>query len=88
MADLLARPAIGGGARTSALVLYVAPNAESCTDLARRALADTSCAHGVSTWNGILAARLLAAQPGQAITAITNLARALSERPVPRAWSV
>ena len=86
--DLLERASIAGGAATSALVLFVAPDAEYVVDRARLALADAKCEHGVSAWNGLLTARLLAAEPASAIAAVGSLAVALTARPMPRVWSI
>ena len=60
IARLLDRPAVGGGARALATVIYVAPDAESRLEQARDLLAASACVAGASAWNGLLAVRFLA----------------------------
>jgi urease accessory protein len=57
---LLDRPALGGGARAVATLLYVAPDAERRLEEARSLLAAATGTVGASTWNGLLAVRFLA----------------------------
>ena len=60
VAALLERPAIAGGARALATLLYMAPDAESRLDEARSLLVGNICIAGASAWNGLLAVRFLA----------------------------
>jgi urease accessory protein len=83
----LAGAATGNGARALATVILVAPDAESAIDRARAALLDNAGEAGVSAWNGMLVARLLA-PVGQALRAdITRLIETLRGRPMPRVWN-
>jgi urease accessory protein len=56
---LLDRPAVAGGARALATLLYVAPDAEARLDEARSLLEGGACMAGASAWNGLLAVRFL-----------------------------
>jgi urease accessory protein len=60
VAALLDRPAIAGGARALATLLYVAPDAEARLDQARSLLEASMGMAGASAWNGLLAVRFLA----------------------------
>src|SRR5581483_2534502 len=60
IAAQLARPAVARGARAVATVFHVAPNAEAALDRVRTALEQQLVEAGVSTWNGLLLARILA----------------------------
>jgi urease accessory protein len=88
MVEVLARPAVGGAMRTSAVVVHIAPDAEDRIHEARIALEGVPCDHGVSAWNGLLVARCLAARPADAIAAVSALARVLARRELPRVWSI
>lgn len=88
MSQVLDRPAIGGGARSSAIVLLVAPDAADRLEAARAALAMAPCEAGVSGWNGLLCARLLGQRPADVIAGVAGLARALAGRAMPRVWSI
>jgi urease accessory protein len=82
----MAGGATGGGAAAFATVVLVAPMAERMLDLARAALAVTSVEGGVSAWNGLLVARMIAAG-GQALRAgLIPLVEALRGAPMPRVW--
>lgn len=59
IAALLDRPAIAGGARALASLLYVSPDAENRLDEARSLLEGSLCLVGASAWNGLLAVRFL-----------------------------
>jgi urease accessory protein len=59
VADLLDRPAIAGGARALATMLYVAADAESRLGEARSLLEGSICQAGASAWNGLLVIRFL-----------------------------
>jgi urease accessory protein len=84
--DLLARPAVAGGATAWASFVHVAPDAVSRLDEARDALSGAECACGASAWNGLLAVRFQAATIGTLRrTATAFLARFLG-RPLPRVW--
>ncbi len=83
----LQRAPIAGGARAMATLVHVAPDAEAALDGVRAALADTVGEAGVSAWNGMLVARILAADAAvsrRAVIAALQVLRA--PRPLPRVW--
>jgi urease accessory protein len=83
----LAGTTTGNGARALATVVLVAPDAESAIDHARAALLEKCSETGVSAWNGMLVARLIAPD-GQALSAdVTRLIETLRGRPMPRVWN-
>lgn len=87
LAETLARPAVAGGGRAAALVLLVAANASEMVDPLRRVLESELCETGVSAWDGLLAARVLARRPGDLIAIMARAIPVLSGRPVPRVWA-
>ena len=84
---LLDRPALGGGARASATVVLVSPEAEQAIDAARLALASTDVTAGASAWNGLLVARATSPSPERLRAAIVALLASLRGRALPRLWS-
>ncbi|HWB47042.1 MAG TPA: urease accessory protein UreD [Hyphomicrobiaceae bacterium] len=86
IARILEHAATLAGARATATIVYVAPDAEARIDEARTALADTAGAGGVSAWNGMLFARVAAADSQILGKDIRCLAEMLSGRPLPRLW--
>jgi len=82
----LARTAIAAGARAVATLVFVAPDAEARLDTVREALADVAeC--GVSAWNGMLIARILAADGAPARRGVVAALAVLRDgRPLPRVW--
>lgn len=86
IAGLLDRPAIGGGARASALLISVAPDAADGLAELRECLAGAHSICGTSTWNGMLTARFLAADPAAVRRDLALAARTLARRPMPRVW--
>lgn len=86
IAQHLMRPAIGGGARALATLLYVAEDAETRLDEARVLLAASPISGGASAWRGFLAVRFLAPEIGQLRTAATGFMGAFTRRPMPRVW--
>ena len=84
---ILAGRATGNGARALATIVLVAPKAESAIDRARAALIESAGETGVSAWNGMLVARLIAGD-GQALRAdVIRLIETLRGRPMPRVWN-
>jgi urease accessory protein len=82
---VLERSATAGGARAVATLIYVAPDAEAQLDAVRDALPESDC--GVTAWNGILIARILAADGAAArrgMVAVLPVLRGV--RPLPRVW--
>lgn len=85
---LMDRPAIGGGARAMAVLLYAAPDAPARLDAAREALAGASGRAAASAWNGLLAARFLAPDGHTLKADVTALLATLRDgRPLPRVWT-
>lgn len=85
-AALLARPAIGAGARALATLVYVAPDAPARLEDCRAALADADCEWGVSALDGFLVARLVSPSPEKMRLAILRLFSCLLGRAAPRVW--
>lgn len=85
IAALLARPAVARGARAVATLFHVAPDVEAAVAPVRAALATAEA--GVSDWNGLLLARILAPD-GAALRAATiaALSAIRGARPLPRVW--
>ncbi len=84
---VLQRRPVAGNARAIATVLHVAPDAEHRLDGVRTALADAEGEHGVSAWDGMLVARLLAANAASLRRAVVAALHALRDaRPLPRVW--
>ena len=85
VAAALARPAVGGGARVVATMVYVAPDAAARLDAVRAALEPAEA--GASVWNGMLVARILGADSASVrgtVVAALNVLR--DNRPLPRVW--
>ncbi len=81
---LLARPAVLGGCRATATLLYVAADAEALLDRARAAISE---AGGVSAWSGKLVARLAASDGFALRRTITALAAILlGGAELPKVW--
>ena len=82
-AALLARPAIAAGARAAGVLVHVAPDAEARLDTMRESVPD--CA--ASAWNGMLIARMLAADGAGLLRSMTaGLAVLRDGRKPPRVW--
>lgn len=82
----LDRPACGAGARATALLVYMAPDAEAQLEPMRESLASATCGAGASAWNGVLVVRLLSPSPAALRAAIVPLLEILRGRPAPRVW--
>jgi urease accessory protein len=82
---VLERTPIAGGARAVATLVHVAPEAEARLDQVRAVLQQPDC--GVSAWNGMLVARILAndgASARRSVVAALSVLR--GGRPMPRVW--
>ena len=89
ISDLLARPAIGGGARACATLLDVSDSAETRLDEARTRLAAwdrTGIEAAASAWNGNLVIRALAEGVGPLREFIAGLVAGYRGLPMPRVW--
>ena len=86
VADLLARKAVGAGAAAVATLIHVAQHAERELDTMRSALAGHEA--GASAWDGMLIARIVAAN-GACLRAavVAGLGVLRAGRPLPRVWS-
>jgi len=84
---LLAKAAVANGASCIATTLHVAPDADSRCDAARAALEDPEIEAGASTFDGMLIARMLAADSFALRRAIVNLLHAIGSPP-PRAFTL
>jgi urease accessory protein len=83
IAATLQRPAIADGARTVATIVHVAPDAEGARDAVRTA--SPQC--GASAWDGMLMARVLAADGASLRSAVIAVLKVLREgRALPRVW--
>ncbi len=85
---LMARTAIGGGARALATILDVSPGAEARIDEARALLGalPDSVEAGASAWNGHLAVRMLAPTVAPLREGAARFLAAWRGRPMPRVW--
>jgi len=86
---LLRRPAIGKGAQALATMVYVAPDAGAKLDAVRQALlpAEPSTEAAASVWNGMLIARILAADGASVRRTVVGALGVLRDaRPLPRVW--
>jgi len=88
LGETLDRLAVGGSARASVLLLFLAAGAADRVDPLRRALECDACETGVSAWNGLLVARALARRPGDLIAALGRAIPVLSGRALPRVWAM
>jgi urease accessory protein len=85
---LLTRAAIAGGARATAFILYVAPDAEARLEAVRGLLAEARSDAGASAWDGMLVVRLLAPAAQGLRADLTRVVEHLAERTVPRVWKM
>lgn len=86
LSGLLDRPALGGGARATASVIVLAPDAESRLDTARTLMVREGVAAGASAWDGKLVIRMLAVDPAPLRAAMGVLIAGLTGRDLPRFW--
>ena len=84
---LLDRPALGGGARASATLIMMSPEAEGLLAPAREILAAAAVAGGASAWGGRLVARATSPSPARLRVAVVALLSGLRGRAPPRLWA-
>lgn len=83
----LAGGAMANGAAAMATLVLAAPDADKQIETARAAAAEAAGEVGVSAWNGILTARLIAPD-GQTLRAdLARLIMALRQANMPRVWN-
>ena len=87
IAARLDRPTVAGGARSTALIVVVATDAEDLRDRVRDALADCRADHGVSAWNGLLVVRALASGLDAVHDVVKRVVGIATGSGVPRAWA-
>jgi len=87
LSELLARPAIGNGARAAATAALISPQAEDRLDAARAAFAGARSECGASAWNGMLVARFLAKDPAFLRADLVRFLLALGTGGLPRLWA-
>lgn len=88
IAGLLARGAVGEGARAMATCLFVSPDAEAMCEPARAALSEASCSCGVTAFDGMLLARFIGRDPQALRTDLVRFLERLRGAPVPRSWKI
>jgi urease accessory protein len=86
VANLLDRPAIAGGARALATMLYVAPDAEARLDEVRSLLEGSVCQTGASAWNGLLAVRFLGQDGAELRRDAAGFLKGFRGCALPRVW--
>ncbi|MDX2265526.1 MAG: urease accessory protein UreD [Hyphomicrobiales bacterium] len=86
--NLLARKAIGAGADNIATMLFVATDAEIRLNAVREAIADASCAIGVSAWNGLLCVRAMGDDLAALRRSLALAVVALRGVAMPRVWQL
>ena len=89
ISDLLARPAVGGGARACAILLDVSEGAEARLEEARALLEEAAVPAievAVSAWNGHLVIRALSDAVGPLRSLIARVLASYRDRPMPRVW--
>ncbi|MGH1575208.1 urease accessory protein UreD [Methylobacterium sp. P31] len=87
--DLLARPAIGGGARACATLLDASADAEARLEEARSLLAAAASPGleaAASAWNGNLVVRALSAEVGPLRGLVAGFLAGYRRLPMPRVW--
>jgi urease accessory protein len=87
VAALMRRSAVGGGAKAMAVIVHASSAASTLLGPVRDALASAAGLAAASTWNGLLAVRLLAPD-GETLRHDITLALAAlrNGRPLPRVW--
>lgn len=86
VADIMADPAIAGGAHALATMVLVAPDAAARLERVRIALADAPCEAGASAMDGMLIARLIAHDALSLRNTLAHLLIACRNASMPKAW--
>lgn len=83
----LDRPALGGGGKAIAALLYVAADSHARLDEMRAAIArHPEVEGGASAWNGLMHLRLVSRTGFALRAALVDLLQILRGQPMPRAW--
>lgn len=85
--EILKGPATARGMTVSATLLFVAPDAEERLEFARELLTKCASEAGVSAWNGILSARMMAPSGQQLRDDLHLFLERFRDTPLPRVWS-
>ncbi len=86
VSETLDRGAVLDGMRATAMLIYVAPDAEARLTGVRELLEDAASTMGASSWNGMLLVRA-AARDGRTLQRdLVPVLTALGGRPPPRVW--
>ncbi|SEE53389.1 urease accessory protein [Rhizobiales bacterium GAS188] len=88
IAELLARKAIGDGARAVATAAIISPDAEDRIDAARAALLGAGSECGVSAWKGMLLARFAAQDPALLRADLVRFLLVAMRGELPRLWAL
>ena len=88
VAEIMAAPAGGNGARLLSTILYVGFDAEQMAGLLNSVVETCSSKCAMSCWNDRLVIRLMSPHPRFARADIKELLCALSGQPLPRVWQV
>jgi len=83
IAEVTAAPASMGGGIACAALVYIAPDAEDRIDTVRTALGEDG---GVSAWNGLIAARIVAKDGARLRAVLIRTVATLRPGPLPRVW--
>lgn len=86
VADTLDRAGTLDGARATAMILYVAPDAQARLDGVRSVLEGAASIAGASSWNGMLLVRAAASNSRDLQRDLQPVMMKLSGRPLPRVW--
>jgi len=86
VAETAARPALLGGHRALASIVYVAPDAEARLDQVRDLLPEGDA--GASAWNGLLAVRMAMPDGAALRRAMTRFLTGFRGAPLPRVWTI
>ena len=86
VADALDRGATLDGARATAMLIYVAPDADQQLGMVRALLEHASSTTGASSWNGMLLVRAVARHGRDLQRDLQPVITRLSGRPLPRVW--
>lgn len=87
IAELMQRPAIGGGAHIVSTILFAAPQAEDRLAVIREALHDAPCEAAASAWNGLLVIRALGRNNSGVRGMLERVLPVLTQTALPRSWS-